>query len=497
MDQATFCHKINLMLGMNVQYTVFVRVRRVLDYRMVGNQMAFKYNTISDLELLYQDVQQKIEIFHQEYHSTNEDIVYFQLNCRKNDRKLLAEFEKDVKKNIVMDNSDPISMDNDGPISMNNSGPVNNYDPVNNSDPMNNYDPIPMNNSGPIPMNNSEPIPINNVVNIPISINEDYLGELLPTTTNNNRITHIKMNMNGTTYNFLDLIIEKTRSLRESHRDRIVSFDDGFRFYLNRDTRLYVLAIKQINEFTIQKIRYSVSGVILSHVIDTKDNEKIVRKSVSSGKEIVFSDNKIVSATKSLLLSPIREISKKGEGFIPNANIGVIDTETYLDNDGIQKVYSLGFKTNLAKLPVLFYINQKTLDSDQVILAMINELLRPKYNKITFYCHNLAGYDIVFILKVLCIYNETNTNKYDIKTILRNDKIIQVVISRDKNSFTIKDSYAILPQSLHSLGLNFAVDTIKTTFPYKFATTANLFYIGENPSIAYYEDISDEEYNDI
>ena len=108
---------------------------------------------------------------------------------------------------------------------------------------------------------------------------------------------------------------------------------------------------------------------------------------------------------------------------------------------------------------------------------MINELLRPKYNKTSFYCHNLAGYDIVFILKILCTYNEENSDKYTIRPILRNDRIIKVTISKDKHSFSIMDSYAMLPDSLQTLGVNFEVDTVKSKFPYKFAATQNnLFY---------------------
>ena len=44
--------------------------------------------------------------------------------------------------------------------------------------------------------------------------------------------------------------------------------------------------------------------------------------------------------------------------FINNPNIGVIDTETFLSMDGTQKIYALGFKTNLAKDPIVYYIKK-------------------------------------------------------------------------------------------------------------------------------------------
>jgi hypothetical protein len=128
---------------------------------------------------------------------------------------------------------------------------------------------------------------------------------------------------------------------------------------------------------------------------------------------------------------------------------------------------------------------------------MVDELLRKKYDNITFYCHNLAGYDIVFILKVLFIYNDNNKDKYNISCVLRDDKIIKVKISKGKNTFSIQDSYCMLNNSLKHLGINFDVSILKTKFPYKFAIQDNLFYKGNITRLNYYEDISKEEYNDI
>lgn len=46
---------------------------------------------------------------------------------------------------------------------------------------------------------------------------------------------------------------------------------------------------------------------------------------------------------------------------------------------------------------------------------MIDELLRSKYQNVRFYCHNMGGYDIYFILKVLADYNKVNsTTKYEL-----------------------------------------------------------------------------------
>ena len=123
-----------------------------------------------------------------------------------------------------------------------------------------------------------------------------------------------------------------------------------------------------------------------------------------------------------------------------------------------------------------------------------NKIVKSKYSNITFYCHNLSGYDIVFILKVLYDYNDNNKDKYKINCILRNDKIIKVKISKNKNSVNIMDSYCMLTSNLVKLDKSFNVDTIKSVFPYNFYKQENLFYIGNTPDISYYNNISIDSY---
>ena len=77
---------------------------------------------------------------------------------------------------------------------------------------------------------------------------------------------------------------------------------------------------------------------------------------------------------------------------------------------------------------------------------------------------------------------------------MREDKILKVKISKDKNSFTVLDSYAMLPDKLIKLGDNFDVATIKSVFPYKFATEDHLFYQGVMPTLHYYAGISVDVY---
>lgn len=53
----------------------------------------------------------------------------------------------------------------------------------------------------------------------------------------------------------------------------------------------------------------------------------------------------------------------------------------------------------------------------------------------------------------------------------------------------------MLPSTLAKLGKDFDVPTLKSKFPYKFATTDHLFYEGAMPSIDNYENLTKEEYD--
>ena len=128
-------------------------------------------------------------------------------------------------------------------------------------------------------------------------------------------------------------------------------------------------------------------------------------------------------------------------------------------------------------------MDKNALNTSEIILDMVNELLKLKYSNIVFYCHNLGGYDIVFILKVLYTYNHSHEDKYAIYCVLRDDKIIKVTTGKAKYSFNIVDSYCMLTDKLVVLGESFEVETVKSIFPYKFSTENHLFYVGSSPDI--------------
>ena len=181
---------------------------------------------------------------------------------------------------------------------------------------------------------------------MPVSINEDSIGKPLSVNVSNGVITNINITINDKQVNFLDLIRDRAKVLRLNHKDNITHFDENFRFYLLKDKSDFVLAIKKLSANSIDKIRYFISGVVISHVTDNAVDNLILR---SSGERLITIDNgKIVNTRQNIKLKALESPNYKPL-FVDNSNIGVIDIETSRANDNTFKVYALGFKTNLDK----------------------------------------------------------------------------------------------------------------------------------------------------
>lgn len=424
-DKLRFTDKIHKYVVVNCLYTVFVKIRFNNDsYAMCSNQFGFDFKSNTDISILLDTINARLNQTFEDYDLIDEDIIWVQLTFKQLDVKLISEFilDKPVLNMISLPDKDRMLKG----------------------------------------------------VKIPVSVDKSYLGNLLETKVDNGYISYIKLAIDNKTINFIDIIREKAKFLRANHKDNIVWFDCSWRFYFLMEMRSkYVLAIKYLDKFTIEKIRYSVDGVVINHVLDSLSEDNLVTRKYGNN-EIFIKDNKITYYKQNMDLKPIDKLPNK-HLFIENPNIGVIDCETYLSNDGITKVFCLGFKTNLSKEPVTYYIDN-SLNSEEIVLKLVYELLRPKYEKIKFYCHNLGGYDVVFILKVLSDYNDSQDKtkyKYGINCVFRDDKILRITISKTiektKNVFSISDSYSILNNSLYKLSVDFKVPTIKGIFPHDFS----------------------------
>src|SRR5438876_8882163 len=141
----------------------------------------------------------------------------------------------------------------------------------------------------------------------------------------------------------------------------------------------YVLAIKFIDDRTINKTLFNINGFIINNVTDYLLDNNIIKR-VKHNIISTIEKNVIVHIAKKLSLVPLRVNKPKKKYFVVDRRIGAIDTETFLDFDGTQKVYALGYRTNLEDKPITFYIDKDTMDSDKLIIDFIESLLRSKYD---------------------------------------------------------------------------------------------------------------------
>lgn len=103
--------------------------------------------------------------------------------------------------------------------------------------------------------------------------------------------------------NFIYIIIDKAKILRPNHKDKIIYFDSDWKFYLLKDKFDYILAIKVLNTNSIEKISYSLNGVIINHIIDNVAGNII---EINSGeKQVTIDGYKIVSSRQNVKLKAI------------------------------------------------------------------------------------------------------------------------------------------------------------------------------------------------
>jgi hypothetical protein len=125
-----------------------------------------------------------------------------------------------------------------------------------------------------------------------------------------------------------------------------------------------------------------------------------------------------------------------------------------------------------------------------MILDCLNSILIRKYNGYKVYLHNLAKFDVIFLLRYL-------VKVASLKPVIHNGKIISLILNYGRNldyQIEFKDSYLILLNSLASLSKSFKVDDGKSIFPHLFVNKNNLNYIGDVPDIKYFFKIDKKIY---
>jgi len=212
-------------------------------------------------------------------------------------------------------------------------------------------------------------------------------------------------------------------------------------------------------------------------------DNKFIR--ILDNKKYYFENNQQILYTKE---KKTKFISKLAQTKILNNNFITLDIETYI-KDGILIPYVISIYDG--KMEFTFSIWEYN-NHEQMILTALKSIMIRKYNDYNVYIHNMAKFDIIFLLKYLVKLGA-------VQPIIHNGKIISIKLNfgeDNKYNIQFKDSYLLLLNSLMKLSRSFKVETQKSVFPHLFVNENNLSYIGEVPEFKYFDKISNKDYNE-
>lgn len=318
-------------------------------------------------------------------------------------------------------------------------------------------------------------------------------------------------------------------SLDESKFGNRINFStisfNRYRFY---STRVYVNEAKNrkyiVKDLSAKEKRIELYDLISNKKIQTFIDSKINNTTWTRRNEnnlLTIEKDKVIKSELDMKFTPIK-YTKGNTEITCDQNLGSFDIETFKDNEtGIDRVYALGFShvnENIDNPIVKTYYLEPKQSSEELVITCINEMLKTKYHNTRFYTHNLGGFDVIFILKILCDYNQkAGEEVYKLKTVHKDNRILKLSISSSvsiprkksdfvpkrvkKNTIHLVDSLSLLPDSLDNLSKSFATKYKKTYFPYSFVNNNTLYYIGKTPDIQFYnsyrKNLSEEIYNSI
>ena len=260
----------------------------------------------------------------------------------------------------------------------------------------------------------------------------------------------VKQINNGVVENVISLdgnIINLQNFLHELNN--IKPYTNDYNFYQsNINDKILYTTVKTLceNNKTINNIRvYNDAGIEICDMVDTVAKNCIDNFTRTVGNVTLhLNKNGIYNKEITQKFNPIKP--KKVTGYLNNMHysdykFGTLDLETYVDKNGISKTYAIGF---YAKDDLNTYYINETLDSEELIMRCIDSMLKEKYNRYSFYVHNLGRFDATFILKVIIKAHEKEPNKYKFDLILKDSIIICLSITKTiRKSAKLSKSYTI------------------------------------------------------
>ena len=317
---------------------------------------------------------------------------------------------------------------------------------------------------------------------IPLIYKKKDLGVLLKKDIQDNCTVNIVL-LDGSIINIVDTI---NRYLVTMHIECISS---GVNFYQKKVGGNDILVCEEIIDKNKTEFKFfSLTGMLLQTFVDEKISTNEYIRHVGNVKGFINKKG-VYKKAISTKFTPIESFNLKGKiarMIQPEWRIGTLDLEAY--RKGPQhKAYAIGFY--IKDFVKTFYL-ESDLNSDNLIIKCINEMLTEKYNGYTFYVHNWTKYDVYFIFRLILKLSELEPETYKNKPYYRDGDIIGIDISRkiNKKVYTIhiKDSVNILQSSLDNLCKTFNTEVKKSYFPHKFVNKNTLFYIGNKPDKKYY-----------
>lgn len=307
-------------------------------------------------------------------------------------------------------------------------------------------------------------------------------------------------------------LINSNIILSKNEKDFVINESDQIFKYIspNNKNKFIVISKKLSEDIFLRYIFDLNTGIYINKIKDTVYND-VSNRNIFFDRSIgnvtlTIEDQKIIKYKVENKLQPIKVLKKVITD--RNINIGAFDLETFIDIDGLGKVYALGYITNVDLTPKLYYLSDNpNLDSSELILKCIDDMLVNKYNNYIFYVHNLGHYDIVFLYNVLLNFNlHKGYEYYILKTTMRDNTIIKLeirikVISTSKENkykyikISFVDSLNLLNLSLDKLTQEFNIDIRKGNFPHTFVKKNTLNYVGNKPDYHFYDNLDIDKYN--
>ena len=201
------------------------------------------------------------------------------------------------------------------------------------------------------------------------------------------------------------------------------------------------------------------------------DNSNFIR--TINNKKYHIRNNNIVLQTMDF---KTRFISKIKKSTLLMNNFITLDIETFIDKNSNLVPYLISFYDGISHFS--FYLSDYN-NEEHMMITCFRSILHRKYHGYKIYVHNLARFDVIFLLKYLVQMGK-------IEPIIHNGKIISIKVKFGKYNVEFKDSYLMLLSSLLKLGKGFGINTVKSVFPFLFVNENNLNYIGNVPDLKYF-----------